>query len=98
MWQIKDSGGGRVIDPYKILHVNRSAGLDEIQAAYRKLAKRWHPDRNPGNPRAEAKFKDVQTAWEILGDAERRARFDATGDTHENIKQTGRIDAMLSNT
>lgn len=68
-------------DPYRTLRVNRSATPDEIQAAYRKLAMRWHPDRNAGDKKAEAKFKAVQEAWEILGDPDRRARYDATGDT-----------------
>lgn len=70
-------------DPYKTLKVNRSASLDEIQAAYRVLAKKHHPDRNIGNPKAAERFKEIQAAWELLSDPERRARFDATGDTEE---------------
>ena len=70
-----------MIDPYRTLRVNRSASLAEIQASYRKLVRRWHPDRRPGDAKAAEKFKEAQAAWELLGDAERRARYDATGDT-----------------
>jgi DnaJ-class molecular chaperone len=64
------------IDPYEVLGVNRTASQDEIQKAYRKLAKKHHPDLNPGNKKAEEKFKDIGTAYDILGDPEKRARFD----------------------
>lgn len=70
-------------DPYKILRVNRSAGLEEIKAAYRKLITKHHPDRNPGNAKAEEKFKEVQWAWDLLSDAARRNRFDSTGDSDD---------------
>lgn len=63
-------------DPYKVLDVNREASQDEIQKAYRKLAKKLHPDLNPGNKAAEEDFKKVSAAYDILGDAERRARYD----------------------
>jgi DnaJ-class molecular chaperone len=63
-------------DPYKVLDVNREASQDEIQKAYRKLAKKLHPDLNPGNKAAEEDFKKVSAAYDILGDAEKRARFD----------------------
>ena len=63
-------------DPYKILGVARDASPDDIRRAYRKLAKTHHPDLNPGNAKAEATFKDVSAANEILSDPEKRARFD----------------------
>jgi len=68
-------------DLYKILKVKCDATPDEITAAYRKLALKWHPDRNPGDAKAAEKFKDVKDAYDVLIDPERRARYDATGDT-----------------
>lgn len=63
-------------DPYKVLGVSRSATADEIRTAYRDLAKRFHPDLNPGNEKAEARFKDVSAAYDTLSDEDKRARFD----------------------
>ena len=63
-------------DPYKVLGVSKSAGADEIKAAYRKLAKKLHPDLNPGDPDVERRFKEVSQAYGIIGDAEKRKRFD----------------------
>lgn len=63
-------------DPYTLLGVGRQASQDEIRSAYRKLAKQYHPDRNPGDTAAEDKFKAVTAAWEIIGDEEKRKRFD----------------------
>jgi DnaJ-class molecular chaperone len=63
-------------DPYKILGLARTATGDEIRSAYRKLAKKHHPDLNPGNKAAEEKFKEISTANELLSDPEKRARFD----------------------
>lgn len=63
-------------DPYKILGLSRTASDDEIRAAYRKLAKELHPDLNPGDTAAEDKFKKVSGAFRILGDPEKRKRFD----------------------
>jgi DnaJ-class molecular chaperone len=63
-------------DPYAILGVKREATQDEIRASYRKLAKQLHPDLNPGDKQAEEKFKQVSGAYDILGDPEKRARFD----------------------
>jgi DnaJ-class molecular chaperone len=63
-------------DPYAVLGVNREATQDQIRVAYRKLAKELHPDLNPGDKKAEEKFKEVASAYDILGDAETRARFD----------------------
>ncbi len=63
-------------DPYETLGVARDATQDQIRAAYRKLAKKLHPDLNPGNKTAEEKFKAVGAANDLLSDAEKRARFD----------------------
>ena len=59
-------------DPYEILGVTPTASADDIQKAYRKLAKKLHPDLNPGNPEAEEKFKAVAGAYDLVGDAEKR--------------------------
>ena len=63
-------------DPYATLGVKREATQDEIRKAYRQLAKKLHPDLNPGDKKAEEKFKQVSAAYDILGDADKRARFD----------------------
>ena len=62
--------------PYEVLGVKRDASADEIRKAYRKLAKEFHPDLNPGKPAAEARFKAVTAAYDILSDTEKRARYD----------------------
>jgi DnaJ-class molecular chaperone len=63
-------------DPYQELGVARSASADEIRKAFRKLAKELHPDKNPGNAKAEERFKRVSAAFDLLGDAEKRKKFD----------------------
>jgi DnaJ-class molecular chaperone len=63
-------------DPYTVLGVKRDASQADIQKAYRRLAKKLHPDLNPGNKKAEEQFKDVATAYDLLADAAKRARFD----------------------
>ena len=64
------------IDPYRTLGIGKDAAQDDVQKAYRKLAKKLHPDLNPGNKQAEDKFKDVTAAYDLLGDPEKRGRFD----------------------
>jgi DnaJ-class molecular chaperone len=63
-------------DPYAVLGVKREATQDEIRKAYRQLAKKLHPDLNPGDKQAEDKFKQVSAAYDVLGDAEKRGRYD----------------------
>jgi len=64
------------VDPYTTLGVKKDATQDEIQKAYRRLAKKLHPDLNPGNKVAEDKFKEVSAAYDLLSDPDKRARFD----------------------
>ena len=66
-------------DYYEVLGVDKSAGADEIKKAYRKLAMKYHPDRNPDDKTAEEKFKEVGEAYEVLSDTEKRARYDQYG-------------------
>lgn len=66
-------------DYYNVLGVTPRADAEEIKRAYRALALRWHPDRNPGDPIAEARFKDINEAHRVLSDPELRARYDRTG-------------------
>jgi DnaJ-class molecular chaperone len=63
-------------NPYEMLGVKPDATAEQIQAAYRKLAKKHHPDLNPGNKQAEARFKEIAAAYDLLSDKEKRARFD----------------------
>jgi curved DNA-binding protein CbpA len=63
-------------DPYQTLGVTRDVSQEEIQKAYRRLAKKLHPDLNPGNKKAEEEFKNVSVAYDLLGNPDKRARFD----------------------
>jgi molecular chaperone DnaJ len=63
-------------DLYAVLGVDKKASHDEIKKAYRKLARQYHPDRNPGDKAAEARFKEISAAWDVLGDADKRKDYD----------------------
>ena len=71
---------------YEVLGVERTANGDEIKRSYRRLAMKWHPDRNPGDAQAEAEFKACAEAYEVLSDPERRARYDQHG--HAGLRGT----------
>ena len=66
-------------DYYEVLGVNRDASDEDLKKSYRKLAMKWHPDRNPDNPKAEGNFKEAKEAYEILSDANKRAAYDQYG-------------------
>lgn len=68
-------------DYYKLLGISRDASTDEIKKAYRKLAVKYHPDKNPGNKEAEEKFKEISHAYEVLSNPEKRQRYDQFGES-----------------
>jgi len=76
-------------DYYKILGLPKTATEKEIKAAYRKLARQFHPDVNPGDKSAEDKFKNVGEAYEVLSDADKRAKYDQFGDEWKSYSQGG---------
>ena len=76
-------------DYYKILGVSKNADEKTIKKAYRKLARQYHPDHNPNSKTAEDKFKDVNEAYEVLGDSANRAKYDQLGANYHRWKQSG---------
>jgi curved DNA-binding protein len=76
-------------DYYKTLGVERTANKDEIKRAYRKLALKTHPDRNPGNPKAEEQFKEINEAYQVLSDGDKRSRYDQLGESYSHWQQGG---------
>ncbi len=76
-------------DYYKILGVDRKASEEDIKRVYRKLALKYHPDRNPGDKKAEEKFKETNEAYQVLSDPTKRARYDQLGDSYANWQRGG---------
>src|SRR5687768_2952980 len=66
-------------DYYEVLGLSRGASDEEIKRAYRKLARQYHPDRNPGDKQAEARFKEIQDAYDTLSDKDKRSKYDRFG-------------------
>ncbi|MBD5088269.1 MAG: J domain-containing protein [Clostridiales bacterium] len=64
------------MNPYKVLEIHNSASKDEIRKAYRNLARKYHPDSNPGNKEAEEKFKEINDAYAILSDEQKKEQYD----------------------
>ncbi len=76
-------------DLYDVLGVSRNASEAEITKAYRKLARQYHPDRNPGDKQAEAKFKEISSAYEVLSDKQKRAQYDQFGHVGPGVPPNG---------
>ena len=76
-------------DYYTILGVERNASADDIKRVYRKLAMQYHPDRNPGNKRAEERFKEINEAYQVLSNTQKRSRYDQLGDSYSHWQQSG---------
>ena len=74
-------------DPYSVLGVSRDASDDEIKKAYRNLSRKYHPDANPGDKEAEAKFKEASEAYSVLSDPQKRQQYDQFG--HAAFEQGG---------
>jgi curved DNA-binding protein len=76
-------------DYYKILGVSKNTSQDEIKKAFRKLARKYHPDANPNNPEAEEKFKEIGEAYEVLGDPQKRSKYDQLGANWKQYSRAG---------
>lgn len=79
-------------DYYKVLGVSRSASEGEIKSTYRKLAMQYHPDRNPGDRQAEDRFKEINEAYQVLSDPQKRSRYDLLGESYSQAQQNGQSD------
>ena len=77
-------------DYYELLGVSRGVGLPELKKAYRALAMKYHPDKNPGDKEAEASFKECAEAYEVLSDSQKRQQYDQYG--HEGLRGSGMHD------
>src|ERR671934_2236427 len=76
-------------DYHKVLDVPKTATEAEIRKAYRKLAMKYHPDRNPNDKEAEERFKEINEAYQVLSDAKKRAHYDRLGSDYSNWQQRG---------
>ncbi|HET6454406.1 MAG TPA: DnaJ domain-containing protein, partial [Armatimonadota bacterium] len=76
-------------DYYAVLGVTKGASEKEIKQAYRKLARKYHPDVNPGSKEAEEKFKEISEAYEVLNDKEKRAKYDRFGEEWQRYEHQG---------
>ena len=76
-------------DYYNVLGVDRTASEQDIKRAYRKLARQYHPDKNPNNKQAEEKFKEINEAYEVLGSSENRSKYDQLGRNYQRYRQMG---------
>ena len=83
-------------DYYKVIGVDKNASQDEIKKAYRKLALKYHPDKNPGDKVAEEKFKELNEANEVLSDPEKRKKYDELGDQWHHFQQAGGNDSQFN--
>lgn len=77
------------VDYYKTLGVDRNASTKDIKKAYRKLARQYHPDVNPGDKKAEEKFKEINEAYEVLSDDEKRQKYDQLGSSYQQYRNMG---------
>lgn len=76
-------------DYYKILGIDKAATADEIKRAYRKLALKYHPDKNPGDKSSEERFKEINEAYEVLSNPSKRERYDQVADSYQRWQRTG---------